>query len=354
MTKYRQLLVFAFLFLAFYMFGQKLIPFEKQGKFGFSDAKTGKLVVEPTYDKVGSYSEGMYAVKLGFVWGYVDDKAKMIVPAKYQEARDFAQGLACVRLCDDNKTAKGCKYGYIDKTGKTAILFEYDDARDFKEGLASVQADKEGPWCYINDQSKCVIRPQFQIANSFQKGTAVVKVNGKFGTIDYMGKALVPAIYDNLTEVYPGIIQANKEAQFGLIRANGKELVPFGKYDKFLRGFDNGLAVVQKMLKQPDIAIALIDTTGRELVPTGTYISIGRYGSNGLAAVAKQVENPKVKGMKLLRYGYIDRKGQEVISCDFEKAEDFAADSAKVRKLGKSFYINKAGICLSNCPNALK
>lgn len=355
MTRNRFLLLTAFALIVNTVFAEaKVLPFEEQGKFGFSDAVSGKRVVEPIYNKVGAYSEGMYAVKLGFVWGYVNDIGKLVIPAKYQEARDFVQGLACVRLCDDNKSAKGCKYGYIDKTGKTAILFEYDDARDFKEGLAGVQADKGGPWCYINDKSKCVIKPQFEIANSFQKGTAVVKLKGKFGTIDNTGKTLVPAVYDNLTEVYPGIIQATKDGKFGLIRTNGKELVPFGKYDKIAQSYNYGVVVLQKVLKQPNVAYALLDTAGKELVPQGTYNSIGRFASNGLAVVTKLVDNPNVKGMSMLRYGYIDRKGKEHILCDFEKADEFTGDSALVRKFGKSFYINTTGVCLRNCPKTIK
>lgn len=327
----------------------KIVSFEDKGKFGFADAKSGKPVVEAKYDKVGAFSDGMYAVKLGFAWGYVNDKGVLVIPTKYQEARNFVQGLACVRLCDDNKTAKGCKYGYIDKTGKTSILFEYDDARDFKEGLAGVQADKEGAWCYINDQGKCEIKPKFQIANNFEKGSAVVKVNGKFGTIDKKGNPLIPTIYDNILEVYPGILQATKEGKFGLIRANGKEILPFGKYDKLNRGFDNGVAVVEKLVKQPNVALALIDTAGREIIPQGKYNSIGRFGPKGLAAVSRPMENAKTKGLKVLRFGYIDRSGQELIPCEFEKAEDFSTDSVQVRKNGKSFYINSNGKCLSNC-----
>lgn len=346
---------FFFLLISLNSFSQaKLIPFEEKGKFGFKDAKSGKQIVEPKYDKASSFVEGMCAVKSGLTWGYVNEKGQLVIPMKFQDARDFAQGLACVRLCDDNKLVKGCKYGYVDKTGKTAILFEFDDARDFKEGLAGVQADKNGPWCFINGQGKCEIKPKYQIANSFQKGIAVVKVNGKFGTIDIKGNSLIPPVYDNLTEISLGIYQAKKESKFGFIRANGKEIVAFGKYDKLTRPFDKGVAVVEKIVKQPNVAIALIDTSGREIIPLGKYSSIGKFGANDLASASRIVDSDKNKGAKLLRFGYINRMGQETIPFEFEKADDFVLDSALVKKGGKSFYINSLGKCLRNCPEEKK
>jgi hypothetical protein len=54
----------------------------------------------------------------------------VVIPFQYNEAGDFGDGLAVVKL-------KG-KYGFIDETGKVAIPLIYDDADGFLYGNAEV------------------------------------------------------------------------------------------------------------------------------------------------------------------------------------------------------------------------
>lgn len=70
------------------------------------------------------------ARRVGDKFGFVDAAGELKVPAKYDEARWFSEGLAAVRV--------GNKWGYIDEAGHTAIAFLYADAMDFKHGRAEV------------------------------------------------------------------------------------------------------------------------------------------------------------------------------------------------------------------------
>ena len=44
------------------------------------------------------------------IWGYIDPSGKYVINPQFDEAGDFEDGLAPVRI--------GAKWGYIDKTGK--------------------------------------------------------------------------------------------------------------------------------------------------------------------------------------------------------------------------------------------
>lgn len=62
------------------------------------------------------------------------------MPFKYDDAGNFSEGLAVVRLNDD--------IGFINKSGEIVIPLKYDAAGDFREGLAPVELN--GKWGFIS------------------------------------------------------------------------------------------------------------------------------------------------------------------------------------------------------------
>ena len=56
-------------------------------------------------------------------------------------------------------------------------------------------ADKFG---FIDKTGKLVIPAQFDDAEPFSKGLAVVKIKGKYGFIDKAGKLVIPAKFDEV------------------------------------------------------------------------------------------------------------------------------------------------------------
>lgn len=127
-----------------------------------------KLLARPDKDFKCYFENG----KKGFE---LDDK--VVIPAKYDSANFFKEGLARVRLNGE--------WGYIDKTGKEVIPLRYDDARSFSEGLASVKLN--GTWGFIDKTDKVVIPIKYDFAFRFSEGLARVKLNGKWGKIDKQG-----------------------------------------------------------------------------------------------------------------------------------------------------------------------
>ncbi|HNB24445.1 MAG TPA: WG repeat-containing protein, partial [Candidatus Melainabacteria bacterium] len=118
-------------------------PFDPHNKWGFVDA-TGKVVIEPKYESVKPFSEGLAAVVQDRRWGYIDKTGKVAIEPKYDVVTPFSDGMAAV--------STNGKWGYIDKTGKLVIPLDYDGAKEFSEGFAGV---KEGNyWSYISKENK--------------------------------------------------------------------------------------------------------------------------------------------------------------------------------------------------------
>ncbi len=98
--------------------------------FGFVDTK-GLLVIPANYSVARSFSEGLAAVGFNNTYGFIDKNANLVIPMKYSEVGDFHEGLAYVKITDGIG-------GFIDTTGKLVIQFEGKSTR-FKEGLAPVE-----------------------------------------------------------------------------------------------------------------------------------------------------------------------------------------------------------------------
>ncbi|MBZ9559505.1 WG repeat-containing protein [Halomonas coralii] len=100
----------------------------------------------------------------------------------------FHEGLARAPLLGD-LDARRPTIGYVDKSGAVVIEPRFDDAMDFANGLAAVSLD--GKWGYIDARGEWVIAPQFEEANPFGTGgAAMVKQAGRYTLIDRNGATL--------------------------------------------------------------------------------------------------------------------------------------------------------------------
>ena len=108
-------------------------------KYGYKD-ENGNIVIPAKYDDAYEFSEGLAFVKINWKWGCIDKTDKLVIPAKYDDAFEFSDGLADVEI--------NGKWGFIDKTDKLVIPAIYDYVREFKNGKAEVELNDR--WFYID------------------------------------------------------------------------------------------------------------------------------------------------------------------------------------------------------------
>jgi hypothetical protein len=172
------------------------------------------------------------AVKIGGKWGYLDNGGNLAIPIKFEGVGEqFSDGLAWAK-------SRG-KFGYINTKGKWAIKPKFDTAVDFHRGWGLVK--KDTAWFMLDKKGKIVMKcitfkpyeielinpysygralvtttqgygfidmnglwllePQFEYAEDFSDGVALVRSGGKIGYIDTTGKFIIPAIYNTITGV---------------------------------------------------------------------------------------------------------------------------------------------------------
>ena len=103
------------------------------------------------------------------LYGYINEKCEVVIPARFLNALDFSDGLAAVMIKDDNVE----KWGFIDTAGNVVInpIYSYKPG-DFHEGFATV-SKKTGKIVYINKKGE-VVSDEYDFAGCFTGGYAVV------------------------------------------------------------------------------------------------------------------------------------------------------------------------------------
>ncbi len=171
-----------------------LIPFEKDGKWGYKDSG-GKVVIPARYEMAREFSrEGIAAVVDDEGWVYIDRTGQPVIrPLVIDNGPDyFREGVA--RFKRDGKV------GFFDRRGKVVIQPGYAYARPFFEGRAAVcegctevedgehRSVRGGKWGFIGRDGKLVIPLHFAQADDFESGRARVRNGVKWRYIDRNGR----------------------------------------------------------------------------------------------------------------------------------------------------------------------
>jgi len=128
----------------------------------------GEVVFENNWEYLESgSSEGRICFAENGRYGFVDTGGKVVIPVQYDEARNFSEGIAMVKLNCDN-------FG-INLRGERLFSARFDKCMDFSDGLLAFERERK--WGYLDTSGKCVIPEQFDVANIFREGLAPVTID---------------------------------------------------------------------------------------------------------------------------------------------------------------------------------
>ena len=201
----------------------------RDGKYGYINLK-GEEVIPCIYTYAQDFSNGVACVTINGNEYFIDTKGKTTSP-KYSSTKQ-KQSLI---LKQHNK-----KYGYVDSIGNVVIPYKYDGAKDFSEGLAAVRnityidgaevfsaIDDEVDWGFINEKGKIVIPFKYSLPKDeralFSEGVVIVKKSGRFGYIDREGKQITPCKYTVARPFSNGVAYVERDGYKGYIDKNGIE-----------------------------------------------------------------------------------------------------------------------------------
>lgn len=314
---------------------QNLVPYRdnQKEKWGYKN-KAGKIVLPAIYDDAADFSDGVAGVAIRKkvskhdyeepIWGFIDATGKLILPFKYRTAHYlkkmyFNEGLAIVTEVTETENSTTFKYGFINKKGIYIVPCKYQYVIEFKGGFAAVNLGgfndghggiDGGLWGLINKEGNEVVEPKYTYLSSFSGGFAIIKSYGKYGFVNTAGVEVIKPIYLYANDFVEGLAKVTLGTQempkYGFIDKTGKEIVAI-KYDD-ANNFSEGLAAINI---------------------GGKWERVSRYSQ------AMEIVGGK--------WGYVDKTGMIVIPCKYKKAGDFKKGKATVELNGQTFSIDKNG-----------
>lgn len=127
--------------------------------------KSGVWVVKPVYEELNEPSEGVYLAAKNDRYGFINHKGETVISMRYTDATSFREGVAAV--------AMDSMWFFIDHTGRQLFFDGFYNVSSFSDSLCAATRDGEN-WGYINKEGVFVIQPQYESAEDFEAGYAIV------------------------------------------------------------------------------------------------------------------------------------------------------------------------------------
>jgi hypothetical protein len=277
-------------------FSEGIAQVKRGGKWGWFD-KTGRLV-EPTLDSFPLFYEGLAAFERDGKWGFIDTKGTVVVKPEWDEVGSFNGGYAGVK--------RGGKWGGIDKTGRLVTPLGRCEQLQFQAQLRLWSIKREGKWGFMDMSGRVVVKPGWDDGGAyFSEGLSPVIRGGKWAFVDKTGKVVIPFEWEDALPFSEGLAPVERNKKWGFIDKTGKFVIE-PRWDLAM-GFQEGLATVEQ-----DGKWGAIDKTGKVVIEPQWSNFLPLTFCQGLACIQKDK-----------KYGFIDRTGRIVIEPQWDTADSY-------------------------------
>ncbi len=290
----------------------------RDGKYGFIN-RSGELLFDPQifterkYSEIGEYKDGVCMVSAmpvlqrdfvdrncGFknpgIWGFIVIRGEETVKPQYVFAEDFCQGTAVVAkgewIFDSEECVFTCvdvRWGVIDQTGSEVVPFEYSEIRRVSLDGAFFAV------CIMDGDEKT------------------------WGVADRYGNLLVAPVFNNISEVYQGLVVFSDTAYseeddeynlFGVYDMNSKQIILKPEYCSI--SIEDNAYFKVKYLKNGRSVESFIDRNGNEL-----FDSVFSFVATWCSPYSVGITDCCPK-----RYGFIENNGKLLFLSPEERVVD--------------------------------
>jgi hypothetical protein len=246
---------------------KNLIKVKKDELWAVAD-KNQNLLTDFIFSDIEIFRAGSdrCAVKISDKWGFIDSKAKLIVPViydEYDEINGFENGLVAVAKkskingFENNKVLKNfleeLKWGVIDEFNNVKIDFLYNSAPQLEKNEfvivnkvidgeleidlnyysktgKIIKKKKAKPIILFKNGKEKILLNKYSIDPNFQNKLPLIKISDKktwkHGLINVNQDLIVSPIYDEISEIFKDKLYSVFNGKFGLINNKGAMILP--------------------------------------------------------------------------------------------------------------------------------
>lgn len=322
-----------------YMHDHMFIVLKLKGKYG-AITPANKIMIPFEYDNIVSswhFESPVYALKRDGKWGMGDTLGKPATPFVYDDFLDFWEGHAVMK--------RGGKWVFVSQE----TFAEKSSLRGETQSNEGTFRHK-GLYGVIDADGKQVVDFKYEMpvyGRVFSKVISRNKETGDTyyaqGILDKNGKEIVPAIYDDVTQIYNGWFQVKKNDKVGFFDSTAKEVIPV-KYDY-------GNSCGDFFILELDKKEGIYGLDGKEIIPIkyddviycfGDLKAVKLNGKAGFIDLNDKVKIPfkyddivsgflgGFAGVKLNgKIGYVNEKGVEVIPLKYDEVDRYYDNFSK-------------------------
>ncbi|UJF32753.1 WG repeat-containing protein [Paenibacillus hexagrammi] len=316
-----------------------------------------------------------YSMAKGKKWGYLNREGKTIIEPQFDSAESFQeQGVAVVGVEDSSDGYFESKYGLIDRSGSFVVPAEYEYIQEFGSGFAAEDFEhhslildghgnkvnemagdlgslseglatfyKDEKYGYVDGSGSIIVSPQYESANDFKNGKAVVKTqDGQYSIINTKGETLRSYEAEYMGDSFSyGLSEVKKsdDSLWGYLGENGNMMIP--ETYEIAEPFQEGRAVVK--LKSFGAETGLINTKG-EYVLEPHYAIIQYVGESMWAVARKDRYFPDGESKDdLYKFALFNKDGKQITDYLYDDVASFKDGYSVVSQGLTSFFIDKTG-----------
>ena len=219
----------------------ELVPVRMGEKFGYVNL-SGEVVIPAQFDGATWFRDGLARVECKDMIGFIDKQGVLRIPCRFANAYMF-DGEYCMAAVE-----WGCE-GLINRKGDFVVEPIYQSLLHMGNGICVVvdRFDMEG----IVSPKRVIIEPQFdrirRIGNAYSlmsggryglanNNAYSLMSGGRYGLANNDGVMVFPK-YNEISLLYNNIFSVRLDGKYGLIDINGKSLTPIIYEEEFMHTY---------------------------------------------------------------------------------------------------------------------
>lgn len=308
---------------------ENILKVKKNGKYGIIDL-IGKELLPTEYDEITVLEgiENSIIIKKDGKVGLVNDVGNIIIDCDKNEIKAIGDSYKNGYITVDNQG----KYGVVSATKKKILENKYDDIKQvaLDEYYLVKENDKQE---LINSKGEIILEDGFDDIKSITTNGIIFTQNELYGEMNLTKEITLEIKYQDLKEAYDGIYIAKQDGKYGIIDNIGNILIPYEyqemTYNKkanlfFAENSEYNTAIIDNEYNIKVDGILSEINTEKEYIRMRIGDEYKYYNLKGeeISNTIALSENTMFLSKKQGKYGYVDKKGNEVTEFIYDDATE--------------------------------